>query len=240
MGSLISCCCDESDESNELNKLNEPNELNKNNFIEQFFLKCKTIDEIDNFIIKYNYKINEYNIYNACKLNIPINFILHLMTYKINFNYEIVSLIIKLYQNNNNNNNNVIQILSTIRLYGYEYTSQNYTEILKMKYFSEIFSEFVFNCRYKNILIINESFIDVLYLKHNTCEYKKYYEFLEKLCDFVIEDKNLSNVNLLKLFCEKLKKLYLSDKYNTNAITTKKKYINRILNKFNLFITLFQ
>ena len=216
------CCCDENEYGDDILK-------NINNIA-----KFKSIDDVDNYINNKNLIITANNIAVICTKKAPLNIILHLMSYKIIFDNNSVLSIMKSYDSYDSSyNNEIISILSAIRYYGYEFTSINFTTMLKMKNFYEIFNKFVFDPKYKNNLIIDDSFINNLNDIHYSSYYPVFFDFLDKICDFIINKNNLPNIKHLKQFCEKLQKLYYSENYKTNALKTKKKNIDRILNKFN-------
>jgi hypothetical protein len=208
---------------------------NDYNFIKKMILVCKSIDEVDNFINDHDYKITEKDILIVSELGGSIDFILHFMTYKINIDDNFVSSIINLYRTITDDS--IIKLLLAVRLYGYEFSSKDYTNMLMMKHRYYIFDEIIFNDKYKNNFIIDESFICELFLIYNKeCvrEYHNYFNFLEKMTDFVIKTNISSNIIFLKKFCEKIRETYLISDKKINAVLTKMKYINKILEKFNL------
>ena len=106
-------------------------------FFVSFVTDCTSVDEIQNYVYKYNYEITINDIVYACKSNMKTDLILHLMSYKIFFDENSVNKII----NYCKQRDNVYQILVTIQAYGYKFQQSNYLKMLDCMSFVSLFDK---------------------------------------------------------------------------------------------------
>lgn len=180
-------------------------------------LKCKSIDEIEEYIENNDYDINAQTIILACQHNIDAYIINHLLSYKINFDEKSVNEIIKSYRDNEN----IEKLLLFVNQYGYQFQKSNYLEMLSSQYYSVLFRGNII----KNLILDNE----LMERAYDT--YKKYpinFEtFLENI-EFLGNQNQITADNIIVLYCgvgnaEKVKKL-LKD-YNTKLNTKCMQYL---------------
>jgi hypothetical protein len=126
-------------------EIKEAKKIDKNE-MDLELLKCKNIEEIEDFINNHNYEITSRTIILACQNNIDVNILNHLLSYKINFDEDSVNEIIKSYRDNSN----IEKMLLFMCQYGYQFKKSNYIEMFGSKWYYSIFhgniiSNFVFD-----------------------------------------------------------------------------------------------
>jgi hypothetical protein len=185
-------------------------------------LKCKSIEEIEEYVDKNDYEITAQTIILACQNNIDKNIINHLLSYKINFDEESVNNIIKSYRENENLN----RLLLLISQYGYQFKKNNYIEMFTSKHYAYLFSD-------KNVsknLILDDKMVECAYnankkFTHNSESiFEKFLEDLEFLMDQIInQDHVATNIEgIIILYCSigntnKIKNLTKKYKFKLNT-----------------------
>lgn len=116
----------------------------------ELLLKCKTTDDIDNFICEKKYNVNSDTIFMACRNNFDFKLIKHLLSFKIKYNENIINKIINCYKNNEEIVNLLVALSSQ-----FCFTQKNYIAMVTSQYFTNIFSENII----KN-LTIDKNFVE--------------------------------------------------------------------------------
>jgi hypothetical protein len=153
-------------------------------------LQCKTVEEIEKYIIDNNYNVSQSTIILACQNNVDKDVLQHLLTYKITFSEDNVNEIIRSYRNNINMEN----VLLTLTLYGYQIKKSNLIEMLSCKYYYNMFhGNLVTN------FILDDEMLDYTYKA-----FKRYPEnflkFLESIQ--ILGKKNKLNADgIVALYC---------------------------------------
>lgn len=182
--------------------------------LDKKLLEQKSKDSIDDFIAENNYKINENTIILSCQKNIKFGTIQHLMASKINFTENGINEIIKSYRNNKNISKLIVQIKGY-----YNFTQNNYYEMVHSPFYHEIFSGDIlnnvsFDDKITNLFLdaikINENeggntenkepdYYDEL-KKYNKEMQEKFIIFLNNIREFAAKSEENKN-NILALYC---------------------------------------
>jgi hypothetical protein len=173
-------------------------------------LDCKTIDEMDNFILKNKYKISPQTLILACQKNIDFSLITHLVMQKLIFNENQINEIIRSYSENEN----IAKLLAILSKYGSVFSKNNYLEMLTSKYYHLIFSE-----KLSDNIIIDEDFInrahDAFIVFGDMYNYDgdsdNVKQFLENIEEFGHKNEKSAEC-ILALYCATMSKIHSAAK----------------------------
>lgn len=175
------------------------------------FIKCKNVEEIDDFIKINKYKVSGKTFSMACQYYMDISIISNILGYKIKFSEEEVNTILLDHHNNYDgvDNTYLYDIWFLILSSGYEFTQKNYIEIAKSKICNELFCD-------KN-LISNIIFDDImLFTIVNNRTIHNAHDIIDNLMS--INPENKENITAFCFgFNNKTSMKKLIKKYNLNV-----------------------
>jgi hypothetical protein len=174
-----------------ISSLNFAQKVNIDNKDNQF-LKCKTIEDIDDFIYKNDYNITSKTIIIACQNNLDYKLIKHLLSFKLNYNENIMNEIIQSYRNNTH----IIDLLIALSSQ-FNFSQNNYIEMVSSPYFNQIFSENIV----KNLIIdkhfIKRAFDSIIGYNLNATLLESFLKNIESHCN---DNKEYID-GILALYC---------------------------------------
>jgi hypothetical protein len=165
--------------------------------IDNEIIKCTSIDNLDEVIHSNNYNITLKTIILGIRNNINIDLVIHMLTYKLEFDEENINQLIVIAKNYAG----IERIIIAIKSYGYKFTKQNYIQMLSSPYYYLIFSENI-----GENFVIDEDIVSTIY-NGIICVTKKHCgnaranlkNFLFNLEKYV-NDNNFAE-NMLCLYC---------------------------------------